>query len=47
MAELTQHDEDRLRSMTENDWVVACMARDWDAAAALCTEDVDYRIPRR
>ncbi len=47
MAELTQHDEDRLRSMTANDWAVARWARDWVADAALCPEDLDHRSPSR
>ena len=42
MAELTQEDRDRLRTLTEVDWVAACNSSDWDAAVALCTEDVDY-----
>jgi len=42
MPELTQQDQNGLRTMTENDWVTACSAGDWDAAVALCTEDVDY-----
>ena len=42
MAELTQEDRDRLRVMTEVDWVAACSGGDWDAAVALCTKDVDY-----
>ena len=28
--------------MTEVTWANACMASDWDTAAALLTEDVDY-----
>ncbi|MBT8488682.1 MAG: nuclear transport factor 2 family protein [Gemmatimonadetes bacterium] len=42
MADLTQEDRDRLRYMTETDWVAACLNSDWDAAVALCTGDVDY-----
>ena len=42
MAELTEQDRDRIRTITEREWVATCSAGDWDAAAALCTEDVDY-----
>ncbi len=42
MAELTERDRDRIRTITEREWVATCSAGDWDAAAALCTEDVDY-----
>ena len=42
MAELTQEDRDRLRVMTEDEWVAAASASDWDTAVALLTEDVDY-----
>jgi ketosteroid isomerase-like protein len=39
---LTEQDREELREMTEVGWVEACRARDWDAAVALLTEDVDY-----
>ena len=42
MADLTQQDRDRLRTMTEGEWVDACVNGDWNAAVALCTEDIDY-----
>ena len=42
MAELTQQEHEQLREMTEVAWVNACMAKEGDAAAAMCTEDVDY-----
>ena len=42
MSMLTQQDRDEIRAMTEVTWGNACMASDWDAAAALLTEDVDY-----
>jgi ketosteroid isomerase-like protein len=45
MPDLTPEDRDRLRSMTENEWVTACVSRDWDKAVALCTEDVNYMPP--
>ena len=42
MSMLTEQDRDEIREMTEVSWANACMASDWDAAAALLTEDVDY-----
>jgi ketosteroid isomerase-like protein len=45
MAALTEQDRERLREMTEEEWVSANLARDWDAALALCTEDLVYMPP--
>lgn len=42
MSMLTEQDLAEIREMTEVTWANACMASDWDTAAALLTEDVDY-----
>jgi ketosteroid isomerase-like protein len=42
MAELTDQDREQLRALIEDEWVAACGAGEWDTAAALCTEAVDY-----
>ncbi len=42
MADLMKQDRDQLRTMVEETWVDACLRSDWDAATALCTEDVNY-----
>ena len=39
---LTEQDLAEIREMTEVTWANACMASDWDTAASLLTEDVDY-----
>lgn len=42
MSVLTEQDLAEIREMTEVTWANACMASDWDTAASLLTEDVDY-----
>lgn len=45
MAELTDADRIRLRQMTEQEWVAAASAADWEACVALCSNDVEYMPP--
>ena len=42
MSMLTEQDLAEIREMTEVTWANACLASDWDTAASLLTEDVDY-----
>ncbi|MGI9628340.1 MAG: nuclear transport factor 2 family protein [Longimicrobiales bacterium] len=42
MSQMTDADREQLRHLTEVGWVDACMAKDWDAAVGMCTEDVNY-----
>lgn len=42
MVALSDADHGSIRRVVEEKWVQAALDRDWDAALALCTEDVVY-----
>ncbi len=45
MAALTDQDRTELRELTEQKWISAALAKDWEACVALCSEDLVYMPP--
>ena len=42
---LNSQDVEAIRTLAENEWTQAGLARDWDKSLSLCTNDVVYMVP--
>ncbi len=42
---LNSQDVEAIRTLAENEWTRAGLARDWDKSLSLCTNDVVYMVP--